>query len=89
MSWFERFHNVSDFKKNPIYISGQGYGGVYAPLLAQRIKNHNLYANDDKINLAGFLVGNGLTNYQYDMYPATVQMAYYRMMVSTTTYRTM
>lgn len=35
------------------------------------------------------MVGNGVTNWTYDTTPATVDVAYYRSLLSSTTYRDM
>ena len=37
---------------------------------------------DKKINLKGFMVGNGVTNWTFDTYPATVDQMYYRSLMS-------
>lgn len=62
------------FKNNSIYISGESYAGIYVPLLANEINewNKNQTAFTEKINLKGFMVGNGVTNWTYDTFPATV-----------------
>ncbi|XP_067327264.1 lysosomal protective protein [Anolis sagrei] len=54
-SFFAKF---PDFASNPFYVFGESYGGVYVPSLTAKIA-----AGDAKVNLKGFGVGNGMTNY--------------------------
>lgn len=58
------------------------------PLLSWEINewNKNQSSDADKIKLAGFMVGNGVTNWAYDTTPATVDVAYYRSMISNSVY---
>jgi cathepsin A (carboxypeptidase C) len=67
-----------EYSESPLYVTGESYGGHYAPAIAHKVwsKNNN---NDEsllKINLAGLAVGNGLTDpiEQYKWYP---EMAYH------------
>ena len=76
----ERF---SEYKNNSIYISGESYAGIYVPFLANEIYEYNMNVTvDKKINLKGFMVGNGVTNWTFDTYPATVDQMYYRSLMS-------
>ena len=43
---------------NEFFISGESYGGVYIPYLATKILEN---AGEIRINLKGFLIGNGCT----------------------------
>ena len=50
--------------RREVYISGESYGGVYVPLLAERVHKHNQIAATDAgsappIKLMGIAVGNG------------------------------
>jgi serine carboxypeptidase-like clade 2 len=83
LAWFDRF-SERPFKQNRVFIAGESYAGVYVPLLSWQISewNKNQSSNADTINLAGFLVGNGVTNWTYDTAPATVDVAYYRSLMS-------
>ncbi|CAG2116714.1 unnamed protein product, partial [Medioppia subpectinata] len=57
-SFFVKF---PQFKKNEFYITGESYAGVYVPMLATKIYQHN-----STINLKGLAIGNGLLlNYQH------------------------
>ena len=66
-NWYVKF---PEFKKNELYISGESYAGVYVPYLAYQIDLNNRKAeyspSFEKINLEGFMVGNGCTNWTYD-----------------------
>ena len=61
-AFFELF---PEFKNNDLYLSGESYAGIYVPYLALRIDEHN-QESQEKINLKGFLIGNGVTNWKYD-----------------------
>lgn len=51
LAFFEKFPH---FKSNPFFVTGESYGGIYVPTLAQRILR-----NSPDINLQGFAIGNG------------------------------
>eukprot|EP01013_Petalomonas_cantuscygni_P011210 TRINITY_DN2456_c0_g1_i1.p1 TRINITY_DN2456_c0_g1~~TRINITY_DN2456_c0_g1_i1.p1 ORF type:complete len:535 (+),score=124.61 TRINITY_DN2456_c0_g1_i1:233-1837(+) len=54
--FFARFPR---FQKNPFYVSGESYGGVYVPTLSQKIyeaKTRGEFAG----SMTGYLVGNGV-----------------------------
>lgn len=67
LSFFTKF---PELKKNPFYLSGESYAGVYVPILA------NLLLKDAGINLKGIIVGNGLTDITVDVEEALVDFAY-------------
>lgn len=72
-------------------MTGESYGGIYVPQLTFAIHNFNSDPNttdEEKINLKGMLVGNGMTNYEYDATPASVPFAYYRGLLSNEVYDT-
>ncbi|CAI2367171.1 unnamed protein product [Moneuplotes crassus] len=69
-SFFEGF---PEYSNHNLYLSGESYGGIYIPYLALRIDEHNANSNDH-INLKGFLIGNGVTNWKYDCGPAFMKM---------------
>jgi carboxypeptidase C (cathepsin A) len=62
------------FLKNELYISGESYAGIYVPYLAWQVHQHNEQAATDPsiqfMNLKGFLVGNGCTDWEVDTNPA-------------------
>jgi carboxypeptidase C (cathepsin A) len=75
--WYDKF---PEYKGRDLYISGESYAGIYIPYFMQQIHwfNGNQTKEDDKINLKGILVGNGVTNWTYDATPATVDFLYWR-----------
>lgn len=70
-AWYVKF---PEFKNNKLFVSGESYGGVYVPYLSWQIYQNNLQAAFNQelyhINLAGYMVGNGATNWTYDVEPA-------------------
>ena len=70
-----------EINKNDLYISGESYGGIYVPKLAEQLDNYlTLHQNDTeayKPNFKGFAVGNGVTDWKYDTFPAFIEMAYW------------
>ena len=79
-----------ELKDKDVWISGESYGGIYVPQLTYNIHMHNQKAsNDDKINLKGMMVGNGVTNWTYDTTAAGVEFAYYRGLMDTETWDSM
>jgi len=80
--WFIRF---PAYKTSNLYLSGESYAGIYVPYLMRQIDTYNSdesTSEEDKINLKGILVGNGVTNWEYDTMPATLDMGYWRSIVS-------
>ncbi|KAF8820699.1 putative Serine carboxypeptidase 1 [Cardiosporidium cionae] len=51
-NFFEKF---PAYKKNTFFITGESYGGIYVPMLADRVNN------DTSINFGGVAVGDGCT----------------------------
>eukprot|EP01102_Stenamoeba_stenopodia_P000791 TRINITY_DN1073_c0_g1_i1.p1 TRINITY_DN1073_c0_g1~~TRINITY_DN1073_c0_g1_i1.p1 ORF type:complete len:491 (-),score=101.97 TRINITY_DN1073_c0_g1_i1:72-1496(-) len=66
------FQDFPQFQGNDFWVTGESYGGHYVPELALRIYDGNL-AGAPKINLKGFMVGNGWTVPHLENYGA----AYY------------
>ncbi|EFC40187.1 virulence-related protein Nf314 [Naegleria gruberi] len=60
------FSRFPQYVKNPFFISGESYGGVYVPSAAYRILQGNQQGELPKINLQGILVGNGVTDGEED-----------------------
>lgn len=75
------FAKFPEFGNNDLYISGESYAGIYVPYLANEIDVYNTANADNadvfKPNLKGFMVGNGVTNYDFDCTPAYVEMGYW------------
>ena len=65
------------------YVSGESYAGVYIPTLATYILKDN---SDDKVNLKGVLIGNGLTDFDTDVERSMVEFGFWHGMVSFETF---
>ena len=64
LSFYVKF---PEYKNRDLYISGESYAGIYIPMLAYEIINYNKnIPENNKINLKGILVGNGVTDNEYD-----------------------
>ncbi|XP_021734365.1 serine carboxypeptidase-like 20 [Chenopodium quinoa] len=64
LKWFEQF---PEFNKNPFYVAGESYGGIYVPTLASEIVEGLKAKVNPTINFKGYVVGNGVTAEQkYD-----------------------
>ena len=83
VQWFDRFAEFN-YSKREIYIAGESYAGIYVPLLSYFVNEYNLNQTDfsKRIDLSGFFVGNGVTNWTYDTTPATADVLYYRYLMS-------
>jgi len=59
---------------NDLFVSGESYAGLYVPYLSWKIYQNNLKqafrSELTKYNLKGFLVGNGATNWDFDVSPS-------------------
>lgn len=65
LSFYEKF---PELKSKDLYISGESYAGVYIPFFADKILNYNLQSKEeDKINIKGVLIGNGVTDLSVDI----------------------
>jgi len=79
----EFFTAFPEKRNNELYLSGESYGGIYIPYLALRIDEYNQNStNSEKINLKGFMIGNGVTNWKYDTAPAFVKMGWTHGLIS-------
>ena len=83
------FFAIKDFlaeysmKNREFYISGESYAGVYIPTLATFILNDE---SEDKINLKGVLIGNGVTDYDTDIERSMVEFGFWHGMISVETF---
>lgn len=75
LGWFDKF---PEYANHDLWLSGESYAGIYVPLLASRVHNHNQKATETefKPNLKGFMVGNGVTTWEYDTMPAFIDMGF-------------
>ncbi|KAL5726988.1 sinapoylglucose--choline O-sinapoyltransferase [Ranunculus cassubicifolius] len=51
-----------DFQSNPVYVVGDGYGGIVLPILVQNIANGNDAGEKPLVNLKGYFLGNPIVN---------------------------
>lgn len=74
------YSGFPEFLNNPLYISGESYGGIYVPYLAWQIHQHNqlvsVYKETQRYNLKGFIVGNGATDWDMDISPSFPDVVY-------------
>ena len=76
------FKLFPEYLDNPLYVSGESYGGIYVPYLAwqihQSIQKKVVHPNSSEptINFKGFLVGNGATNWDVDISPSYPPVVY-------------
>ena len=83
------YSKYSELKDNPFYIAGESYAGIYVPYLAVGILDYN-GARKPKppfpIPLKGFMVGNGVTNWNVDVGNALPYFAWSHNLIGTNTY---
>ncbi|XP_020575744.1 serine carboxypeptidase 24 [Phalaenopsis equestris] len=80
--WMERFPK---YKHRELYIAGESYAGHYVPQLAKKIVGYNKASSEPFINLQGFIVGNAVTDNNYDSF-GTVTYWWTHSMISDRTY---
>ena len=73
-----------NMKNREFYISGESYAGVYIPTLATYILNDN---SEDKVNLKGVLIGNGLTDFDVDIERSMVEFGFWHGLISSQTFK--
>ena len=87
IKWLDAY---PEYKENDLYLSGSGYAGIYVPYLANAIHHWNQGHVSDpsatRPNLQGFIVGNGVTNWNYDSKAATVDTLYWHSIIDTDTH---
>ena len=67
-----------EFANHDLYLSGESYAGIYVPYLAWQVYLWNINPdNEFKFNLKGIMVGNGVTNWEWDGDAAYVKLAWY------------
>ena len=76
-------NEFSELKSLPFYISGESYAGVYIPFLATHILEDT---SENKVNLKGVLIGNGLTDFDTDIERSMVNFGFYHGLISEETY---
>ncbi|CAN4098617.1 unnamed protein product [Withania somnifera] len=63
LKWFEVY---PEFVKNPFYISGESYAGIYVPTLSYEVAKGIDAGVTPAINFKGYMVGNGVTDGKID-----------------------
>ncbi|XP_027334977.1 serine carboxypeptidase-like 20 [Abrus precatorius] len=63
LKWFELY---PEFLTNPFFIAGESYAGVYVPTLAFEVVKGIDAGVKPKLNLKGYMVGNGVTDEMFD-----------------------
>ncbi|CAM8928599.1 unnamed protein product [Rhodiola kirilowii] len=63
IKWFQKYPK---FLRNPFYIAGESYAGIYVPTLASTIVAGNEAGRKPLIKLKGYLIGNGVTDPVFD-----------------------
>ena len=81
MSFIQQFYSDwPELRGNSMYISGVGFGGVFASLLALNVHRFNkekeLYEENSLINLKGVFVANGVVDFRADPNRFTVDLLY-------------
>ncbi|KAK0131030.1 Lysosomal protective protein [Merluccius polli] len=64
------FQLFPEYRSNQLFLTGESYGGIYIPTLAERVME------DDELNLQGVAVGNGMSSYELND-NSLVYFAYY------------
>uniref|UniRef100_A0A8C1SRZ4 Carboxypeptidase n=1 Tax=Cyprinus carpio TaxID=7962 RepID=A0A8C1SRZ4_CYPCA len=72
----EFFRLFPEFSKNEFFLTGESYGGIYIPTLAE------IVMEDSSINLQGIAVGNGMSSYELND-NSLVYFAYYHGLLGT------
>jgi len=62
------FQLFPQYRKNDFFVTGESYAGKYVPAVSHTIHKNNQYAAaENKINLKGFAIGNGLCDPEHMM----------------------
>ncbi|OEL37886.1 Serine carboxypeptidase 1 [Dichanthelium oligosanthes] len=63
LKWFQLY---PEFLKNPFYIAGESYAGVYVPTLSHEVVKGIHEGVKPTINFKGYMVGNGVCDTAFD-----------------------
>ncbi|KAL6622921.1 hypothetical protein ACP70R_032800 [Stipagrostis hirtigluma subsp. patula] len=63
LKWFQLY---PEFLKNPFYIAGESYAGVYVPTLSHEVVKGIHGGAKPTINFKGYMVGNGVCDTVFD-----------------------
>ncbi|XP_065871347.1 serine carboxypeptidase-like 17 [Euphorbia lathyris] len=74
------------FLSNPFFFGGDSYSGILVPTILQEISKGNDKGSEPKINLKGFMLGNPLTDYKYDL-GSRIEFAHKKQLISDQLYK--
>lgn len=63
LNWFQLY---PEFLKNPFYIAGESYAGVYVPTLSHEVVKGIREGVKPTINFKGYMIGNGVCDTVFD-----------------------
>lgn len=77
------FKLYPEYRSREFFIAGESYAGIYIPMLAHLVLDHNKVAtHEDQIPLKGLMVGNGCTGNRVgacsDAYDLTIALPYFK-----------
>lgn len=78
LSFYEKF---APFRRNPLWLTGESYAGIYIPWLARRVVKYNEDAKD-KLPLAGMILGNACGRWEEDAIMTYVNASYFHALYS-------
>jgi len=73
--FLERF---PEYKTSDMYISGESYAGIYVPYLAFE---NTVAKVEDRLNIKGLIIVNGVTDWKVDTTPATAAMLFWHNLI--------
>ncbi len=72
------FKDWPELMKNPLFVTGHDYGGIFVPYLTWQLHQHNEFIKTrdplntkDLFNLKGYIIANGFTDFSYDGFVRT------------------